>query len=170
MFTDSGSLRTIIGDRAKDGSTEVVYVASHGNKTKIGPNATSAVSRTELRNSFAQLNAAGTLKGLYLGTCQTGNADTAAFFLEEPKTNLVWVAGYSASVDWIEGSAIDMIFMSKLSELYKANSKKKKGKLSPRRMAHQAASALIALIPGAHSQYGFNIFFKENNQLTSMFA
>lgn len=170
MFTDRSSLASVIDARSKDNTTEVIYLATHGDKNKIGQNAAKAVSRAELRNLIIAANTQSTIKGIYLGTCLTGNADTARFLLVEPTTNLVWVAGYRESVDWIDASAMDMVFMSKLAELYVANKKLKKGKLSPRRMAHQAASHLVKLISGAHAANGFNVYFKENNQLTSMFS
>ncbi len=170
MFADKSSLATVMSMRGLDKRTEVVYLASHGDEMNIGPNAKNAISRTEARNIVATANASGHIKGLFLGTCLTGNASVAKFFLENSSTKLEWVAGYSKSVEWVDGSAIDMIFFSKLAELYVANDKKRKGKLSARNMAHSAATALVTLVQGAHSTYGFNIFFHENNKLTSMFS
>lgn len=168
MFADRSSLKTVFSTRAQDGQTEVVYLASHGNQNQIGPTPKTAISRTEFRNIIKSDNSAGQIKGLFLGTCLTGNTDTAKFLLHS-STNLVWVAGYSKSVDWVDGSAIDMVFMSKLAALYRANKSKKKGKLSPRALAHDAATQLVKLIPGAYTQYGFNIYFNDNGAFTSMF-
>lgn len=36
-------------------------------------------------------------------------------------------------------------------------------------MAHLAASDLLKIVPGAFIGYGFNIYFHEKNNLTSMF-
>lgn len=170
MFADRSSLSTVLKMRGGDGQTQVLYLATHGDANNIGPNATNAISRTEVRNILASANKSSQIKGLFLGTCLTGNAAVAKFFLENTTTKLEWLAGYRDSVDWIDGSAIDMIFFSKLAELYVANKSKKKGKLSSRKMAHAAASALVKLVPGAHSTYGFNIYFHENKKLTSMFS
>ena len=170
MFADRSSLSTVVNMRGEDKQTQVVYLASHGDANNVGPTAENAISRTEVRNILIASNKGAQLKGLFLGTCMTGNAAVAKFFLENTETKLEWLAGYRASVDWIDGSAIDMIFFSKLAELYVANAKKKRGKLSPRKMAHAAASALVKLVPGAHSTYGFNIYFHENKKLTSMFS
>ena len=63
------------------------------------------------------------------------------------------------SVDWVDGSAIDMIFFSKLAELYVANKSRRKGKLSSRNMAHSVATKLVELVQGVYSSYGFNIYF-----------
>lgn len=170
MFADKSSLATVMNLRGTDKRTEVVYLASHGDETNIGPNATNAISRTEARNIVISANKKKQIKGLFLGTCLTGNAAVARFFLENTSTNLEWVAGYSKSVNWVDGSAIDMIFFSKLAELYVANKSKKKGKSSPRAMAHTAATAMLKLVQGAHSAYGFNIYFHENKKLTSMYS
>jgi len=170
MFANKSSLGTILNDRGTDNATEVLYLATHGNETEIGPNAANSISRTEFRNLIVSANAGGQIKGLYLGTCLTGNASTAKFLLENKNTKLDWVAGYRESVDWIDGSAIDMVFFHKLAELYVKNKSKRKGKLSARAIAHEAATQLNKIIPGAHHTYGFNIYFHEKNKLTSMFT
>ena len=169
MFVNRASLKTVLSVRGKDKRTEVIYLASHGNENDIGPDAANAISRVEARNCLISANGTGQIKGLFLGTCLTGNSSVAKFFLENPKTSLDWFAGYRHSVDWIDGTAIDMIFFSKLADLYVKNKKKKRGKLSARKMAHTAASNLVKLVPGAYSTYGFNIFFHEKHKLTSMF-
>jgi hypothetical protein len=156
--------------RSTDKVTEVLYLATHGNENEIGPTSANSISRTEFRNLLIGSNAGGQIKGLYLGTCLTGNASTAKFLLENRGTKLDWVAGYRESVDWIDGSAIDMVFFHKLAELYVKNKSKRRGKLSARAIAHEAATQLNKLIPGAHTTYGFNIYFHERNKLTSMFA
>ncbi len=169
MFANKSSLSTVFDMRAADKITEVVYLATHGNEEAIGPNSSNSISRTELRNAIHTANANGQIRGLFLGTCMTGNAAMAKFLLSPANSHLEWVAGYSKSVPWLDGSAIDMIFFSKLAELYIKNKSKKKGKLSPRNMAHTAATELCRLVQGAHTTYGFNIFFHENHKLTSMF-
>jgi hypothetical protein len=170
MFSDKSSLATVLNMRGEDKQTQVIYLATHGDANNIGPNSTNIISRTEIRNILTAANSSKQLKGLYLGTCMTGNASLAKYLLENSKTNLEWIAGYSDNVDWIDGSAIDMIFFSKLAELHVKNKSKRNGKLTARKIAHTAASELVKLVPGAHSTYGFNIYFYENKKLTSMFS
>jgi len=170
MFADASSLQAIMKIRATDNQTEVVYLGSHGNENNIGPNAANAVSRAKFRNIIRDENSTAAIKGLYLGTCLTGNEATAKFLLLGDKTNLDWMAGYKQSVEWVDGSAIDMIFFGKLAQEYLRNASRKKGKHTARRMAHDAASELLKIVPGAHSAYGFNMFFRENDKLTSMFG
>lgn len=156
--------------RAADSVTEVVYLGSHGNENNIGPNAANVVTRAKFRNIVRDTNAGGQIKGLYFGTCLTGNEATARFLMLGADTQLDWMGGYRESVDWVDGSAIDMIFFGKLAHEYMLNSRRRRGKLSARRMAQIAATSLLRIVPGAHSDYGFNMYFRENGNLTSMFA
>jgi hypothetical protein len=170
MFADKSSLRTVLGLRGHDSRTEVVYLASHGDHAHIVPNGGDAISRAEVRAALTAANPNAQIRGLFLGACLIGNTDVARYFLERRETHLDWVAGYGRTVDWVDGSAIDMIFFSKLAQAYTANARRRKAdRESARHMAHTAATALVRLVQGAHSAYGFNIYFHENNRLTSMF-
>ncbi|NKE66867.1 hypothetical protein RAMLITH_13640 [Ramlibacter sp. RBP-2] len=169
MFADRSSLRRVLGTRGGDDITEVLYVATHGNETEIGPGNGVTISRTEFRNALEEGNANAQVKGLYLGTCLTGNMNTARFLLDQ-RTRLEWLAGYRETVDWIDGSAIDMVFFHKLAAEYRRNKSRRRGKLTAREMAHEAASQLLRLVPGAHATYGFNIYFRERDGAAGMFA
>lgn len=172
-FSDETSLAAAFEARANDlsasrtdANTEVIYLGTHGSYTHIGP---TNLSRTKVRNIIVDANKTTRIKGLYLGICLTGTADFSRFLIEGGDTNLDWVAGYTEVIDWADSTAIDMIFFNKLIRLYVENKKLKKGKLSARSMAHLAATELISIAPGAHSKFGFNIFFHEGGKLTSMF-
>jgi hypothetical protein len=168
MFSNRSSLNNILHVRCSDEQTKVIYLATHGDDNNIGQTDDLAISRTEFRNDLISANKKKQVSGLYLGTCYTGNADTARFLLSDGKANLGWVAGYTESVDWVDGSAIDMVFFHKLTEQHVKNKSRKK-KLSAQEMAKIAATELNKLIPGSHSKYGFNIFFCEGKKVTSMF-
>ncbi|MBF6036822.1 hypothetical protein H8F23_26530 [Pseudomonas sp. P155] len=170
MFSEKQSLSSGLRMRCRDGQTQVVYLATHGSDSTIGGASGQVITRTELRNMLTTHNKTKQVKGLYLGTCLMGNQSLAKFLLEAPDTHLDWVAGYKEEVDWIDGSAIDMIFFSKLAEEYRKNSSRRKGKKTSRQMAHIAGSELLQLVPGAHSKYGFNIFMHESRKLTSIFS
>jgi len=169
MFADRSSLCKALRTRASDNLTEVLYLATHGNQAEIGPGNGVVISRTEFRNDIAAANTRNQLKGLYLGTCLTGNRDTVEFLLTR-NSQLTWMAGYRESVDWVDGSAIDMIFFHKLAAEYVRNKHRRRGKLDAGEMAHEAATQLIRLVPGAHTTYGFNIFFREIDHVSGMFA
>lgn len=170
MFADESSLNTVLQQRSADNVTKVIYLATHGNDTHIGPNATKAISRTKLRNAVKTANLQGQVSGLYLGTCYTGNTDTATFLLDSGGTKLDWVAGYTESVDWIEGSAIDMVFFHRLAEEYRKNKSRSRGKLSDLEIAKRAATETFKLIPGAHSKYGFNLYTRNGKDVGSLFS
>ncbi len=167
-FNEKNSLKIAFENCSKDKKTEVIYLATHGNSKVIGPDEVD-ISRTELRNIISKVNKRKTIKGLFLGTCETGNEDIARYLLEDKTTNLEWVAGYNSTIDWIDGTAMDMIFFSKLATQYNKNKTRRKNKFSARKMAHLAASDLLKIVPGAFIGYGFNIYFHEKNNLTSMF-
>lgn len=169
MFSNQSSLQNILNVRCNDSVTKVIYLATHGDDTEIGQTDELAISRTAFRNALITANKKKQLSGLYLGTCYTGNTDTASFLLNTGKANLDWVAGYTTSVDWVDGTAIDMVFFHRLTEEYKKNKSRHK-KASPSEMAKKAATELNKLIPGSHSQYGFNIFFRDGKKVASMFA
>ena len=140
MFADKVSLGTVLKTRGNDLTTEVIYLASHGNENQIGPTAKNVISCAEFRNLIISANSLESIKGIYFGTCLTGNASTAKFLLTNQKTKIHWVAGYNKSVDWVDGSAIDMIFMSKLAQLYVDNKRKKKREIAPQRNGTQSSN------------------------------
>lgn len=169
MFADRGSLAALLNVRGADETTEVVYLATHGDEKSFAGVGDVSISRTELRNAFAAANGKRQMKGLFLGTCLAGNHDMAEFMLDK-SSGLDWVAGYREEVDWIDGSAIDMIFFSRLAEQYVANVSRKKKKFTALEMAHAAASDLLKLVSGAHSKYGFNLYHVEGKKLSAMFS
>ena len=171
MFCDESSLSTIMHQRCSDGATEVVYLATHGNEeaTAIGQNEDTAITRTKFRNVMRSANKKKQLSGMFLGTCYTAKNKTIEFLLDGGGTKMSWMAGYTEEVDWIEGSAIDIVFFNYLAQEYKRNRSRKNGKKSPVEMAKTAATELIKLIPSAHFKYGFNFYHLEGKEIRSMF-
>lgn len=171
MFADRGSLEAILGMRATDGNTEVVYLASHGDENRLSGLPGQSVSRRELRTALRRANPAGQLKGLYFGSCLTGNVNNADFLLGAvANTGLEWIAGYEESVDWIDSSAIDMVFMGKLTEQYLANHRRRRGRWTSEEMAHAAATQLLQVVPNAHNNFGFNLYRLHQGRVVSMLA
>lgn len=169
MFVDKHSLSTMLNLRAKDGQTEVIYLGTHGDENSIQGAPGQNIPSREFRKQLCAANTKRQIKGLFLGTCSTGNLEVAKYLFAE-KTNLDWIAGYRKDVDWIEGSAIDMVFFHKLMEGYVQNSKRRNGKKTPSQMAHEAAGEMLKIVPGAHNHYGFNIYFKQGAKMNAMFA
>lgn len=171
MFADRSSLEAVLGLRASDGRTEVAYMASHGDENRISGLPGKTISRRELRTALRRENPGGQLKGLYFGSCLTGNVNNAHFLLQgNANTRLQWVAGYEKSVDWIDSSAIDMVFMGKLAEQYITNGRRRRGGWTAAELAHEAATQLLDVVPNAHNNFGFNFYRLHQGHVTSMFA
>jgi hypothetical protein len=158
MFADKPSLSRIV-DELTGGDFHSLYVASHGSENSIGGLGDVEISRTELRNILRNSNAQGPIKGLYFGSCLIGTARNASFWLTDgDSTGLQWVAGYTKSVDWIDSSAVDMIFWSKYLHERKINRSRRKGKKSELQMVKAASSDMKNLMPTVFAQLGFNIY------------
>ena len=71
------------------------------------------------------------------------------------------MAGYDKSVDWIDSSAVDMIFWSKYLHDRKKNRSRRKGKRSELQMAQHAASEMKTLMPSVFRELGFNVYFRD---------
>jgi len=150
MFVDESSLTKIIQELTV-GDFHSLYIGSHGNENAIGGLGDIEISRAKLRNMLRNSNSGGSISGLYFGSCLIGTAKNAAFWLTEaPTTGLQWVAGYTESVDWIDSSAIDMIFWSKYLHERKTNRSRKKGKKTEIQMMRSASTVF--------NELGFNIY------------
>ncbi|MCX7584887.1 hypothetical protein [Phenylobacterium sp. 58.2.17] len=94
-----------------DAEVEVIYLACHGDEDgRLALHSGEFVSRTHLANMLAKCGPA--LKGVYLGTCFSGREDLASFVLERCP-DIKWIAGYSKEIDYVDSTALDMMFFSK---------------------------------------------------------
>lgn len=159
MFAEERSLATTVEDLCCDGHYHSIYVAAHGDETSIGGLGAAEISRTKLRNMLRSHNKRRKVTGLYLGSCLIGTERNASFWLcERPSTGLQWIAGYASSVDWVDSSAIDMIFWSKYLHERRRNRSRRKGKKTEIQMVKHAASEMKALMPTIFHQLGFNVY------------
>lgn len=157
MFVDETSLTKRIQELTP-GDFHSLCIGSHGNESAIGGLGDCEISRAELRNMLRNSNFGGEIKGLYFGSCLIGTARNASFGLTEtPTTGLEWVAGYVKSVDWIDSSAIDMIFWSKYLHARKTNRSSGKGKRTEIQVVKAASSEMKKLMPTIFTELGFNI-------------
>ncbi len=158
MFVDESSLTKIIQELTA-GDFHSLYIGSHGNDNAIEGLGDIEISRAKLRNMLRNSNSAGSIRGLYFGSCLIGTAKNAAFWLTDaPTTGLQWVAGYTEKVNWIDSSAIDMIFWSKYLDERKTNRSRKKGKKSEIQMMQSASLEMKRLMPTVFNEMGFNIY------------
>jgi hypothetical protein len=110
MFAEENSLASIIDDICADGAYHSLYVGLMGTSS-IRRSGGAEISRVKLRNILRNYNAKGQCSGLYFGSCLIATEKNAGFWLcDTPTTGLQWIGGYKTSVDWVDSSAIDMIF------------------------------------------------------------
>jgi hypothetical protein len=159
MFSEEASLSNVIEDIVADKSYHSIYIGAHGNDGAICGLGDIEISRTKLRNIFRNCNKKGRVSGVYFGSCLVGTERNASFWLTEaPNTGLQWIGGYTKSVDWIDSSAIDMIFWSKYLHERKRNRSRRKGKKNDLQMVKHAAHEMKKLMPTIFSEMGFNIY------------
>ena len=161
MFSEEVSLSNIVSDIAQDDGFHSIYLGGHGDENSVYGLNDNSISRVKLRNIIRSCNINGNVKGIYFGSCLVANHNNASFWLGEAETNLEWVAGYKESVDWVDSSAIDMIFWSKYLLDRKRNRSRKKGKKSELKMVKDSASEMKKLMPSVFNQMGFNIYYMD---------
>jgi len=160
MFVEENSLNNIVSDIANDYTFHSVYIGAHGGEGSITGLGNNEISRTKLRNILARNNVKGTISGLYFGSCLIANFSSAEFLLHnkdiDKDTRLKWIAGFANEVDWIDSSAIDMIFWSKYIQERMRNKRKKKKK-SDTDMIVDTPADIKSIIPSAFDKFGFNV-------------
>ena len=170
MFVENKSLKSVISDITKQKHIHSIYIGAHGNNNSIFGLAKTEISRTSLRNILRSVNKKGSVERLYFGSCLIATSDNASYLLKgTPKTGLQWVAGYTKSIDWVDSSAVDMIFWSKNLHERKTNRSKKNNKKSSVDMVKTASSQMKTLMPNVFDQMGFNVYYLDTgNNLTSV--
>jgi len=114
MFCDAAALNNIVSRMGDNNDIRYLYIGAHGNQTSISGSGGN-ISRVQLRNTLIKLNA-GTMEGLFLGSCLFGDKKNSRFLLNPPNNNnppIKWVAGYTKNIDWIDSSVLDMLFWNK---------------------------------------------------------
>lgn len=160
MFAEESSLSKIIADVAGKGDYHSIYIGAHGDESSISGLADAEISRVRLRNMFRNSNASGSIAGLYFGSCLIATEKNATFWLaDSPITGLKWVAGYSKSVDWVDSSAVDMIFWSKYLHERRTNRSRRRDKKTEMEMVKHASSMMKKLMPTVFNELGFNVYY-----------
>ena len=99
-----------------------LYVASHGDKDGLYLLNKGKITLTELRKLLINIKLIDGLKlrGLYLSPCLFGTGEIANFMFDRSvDVGISWLAGYSKTVDWIESSALDLLFFNELIHIEK---------------------------------------------------
>lgn len=165
MFCDESSLATSTSHIGADKTFHSIYLAAHGDETKLQGSKGHEISRTKLRNILRTANPNHTITGLYFGSCLICNEGNAGFLFDQQKgINANWIAGYSKSVDWVISSCVDMIFWSFLIKERIKNRSRKKGKKSDLQIALHAASEMKKVMPTIFNELGFNMYHLDGAQ------
>jgi hypothetical protein len=69
------------------------------------------IDRKKLSKMLLEGGARRSLSGVYLGACEFGTWELAEYLLARDK-RLRWVAGYQHAADFIDGTALDVMFFN----------------------------------------------------------
>ena len=163
MFAEERSLSHVISEICSSREFHSIYIGAHGDDKSICGMGNSTISRTVFRNIIKAQNSKKSLSGVYFGSCLISTEANAHFWLDPlQKTNLKWIAGYNKSVDWIDSSAVDMIFWSKYLEDRKKNRSRRKNKKTELEMAKYASSEMKKIMPTVFNELGFNVYYLDS--------
>ena len=117
-FVGAVSFREAVKFMLGGGDIEYLYVAAHGDFSKIEAPDGSGLSRTFLRNTFCEVNRRRQrLKGVLFGSCKFGDEYNLIDILRPSKvrgetfTNrLMWVGGYDEEIEYTRSSLFDIYF------------------------------------------------------------
>jgi len=156
MYNNSASLEEIVDRVSRKRYVRNLYIAAHGWDRGISGAEEREINEVEIESLANFLPRRG-LDGLYLSSCCTANADTAALLLNG--SNIHWVAGYSGEPDWLEGAALDLYFWARYyhnDNVGEINQRVRRIARNMRRDAHPLCT-----------RFGFNIFLRSQNNMTS---
>lgn len=110
------------------------------------------LSRTELRNLLVRIAAkkGSKFQGLYLSACTFGTQSLADHLFAQP-SGIEWVAGYAEEVDWLDSTALDVLFFNQL--VYAEAS-------TERRKISDVSDHLLKIAPGLVQALGFGIYVR----------
>ncbi|MBL8649293.1 MAG: hypothetical protein JNL35_02685 [Sphingopyxis sp.] len=164
MFAEHNSLSQIIESLCSSGKIHSIYIGAHGDDVSIHGQGDASISRTKLRNMFRKANKKGNVSGLFFGSCLVATNQNASYWLTKTSsTKLKWIAGYTKNVDWIESSAVDMIFWSKLLEERRKNRSRRNNKKTEIEIVKSASREMKKLMPTIFSEMGFNVYFNDSS-------
>ncbi len=131
---------------------KILCIATHGDENGLRLYGGGHLSRTELRNALKN-GGRSTIDGLHLSSCTFGTHKIADYLFNEG-VRLTWVAGYSNEVDWLESSALDLLFFNEMLSTQRKTNK-------PRVRIEKVAERIRKLAPGLARRLGFGVFVRE---------
>ncbi len=82
------------------------YIATHGSRECLNTINHKIIDKETVQDIFK--NSGGKDKGIFFGSCNFINEETAKEILDSTKAD--WVAGYNSGVDWFDSTLIDLAF------------------------------------------------------------
>ena len=110
-FVGATSFREAVRFMTSSGDVDYLYIAAHGDWSRIEAPDGSALSRTFLRNTICEVNRQRRrrLKGVMFGSCKFGDARNLIEVLrpskvrgQTVKNRLIWAAGYDFDFDLVK--------------------------------------------------------------------
>lgn len=155
MACSEVALKEAIPRVAKDNSCRYLCLAMHGNDKGLQLINGDQVTRTELKNMLVRIRAqrGAKLAGIHMAACIFGTEEIAEKLFSTP-TELRWMAGYTQEVDWIESSALDLLFFNYLADLDDVP-------LTEIQKIHAVARKLAGSVDGLVKKLGFGIYVRK---------
>lgn len=106
MFNTQESIKEVIKGLIEDRDIRHIYIAAHGDESNIYGPRDKRISRTLLANVLESVDPRK-IYGVFFGCCGFGSSLDK---LREKGVRISWLAGYSQEVDWLQSSAMDLLF------------------------------------------------------------
>lgn len=157
MANNIDGLKRAIETLASAKDVRYLYIAMHGNDGGIVPHDGETLTATVLRNTLARAKQhRKSLRGLYLGCCEFGTVEVASKLFEKD-ISPIWIAGYSTEADWLQSSALDMLFLSTLISPLKNDVRE-----TERQRIQRVVGMIQYAAPGLVENLGFGVYVRDS--------
>lgn len=131
-------------------------LATHGSDDGLEMHNDDTLSRTEIRNILIRVKKTPNTKlhGLHLASCSFGTKSLAEFIFQKD-VGIEWIAGYNKDIDWLDSTAMDMLFFNELISNDESVTPQKRI-LQTAENLHKKAGSLI-------DKLGFEVFVRKGN-------
>jgi hypothetical protein len=127
-----------------------VYVATHGSDDGLSFHNGDVMKPAELKKLLVEIarTPRHKLRGIHLGACSALMEETAEELFSDD-IGVKWVAGYSENIEWIDSSALDLLFYRRYLQSVETSSSK---------IVRDVTARLVEDVPGLIRTLGFHVF------------
>ena len=131
-----------------------LYIATHGDEHGLSLLNGDSFPKRTLRDCLVQIRKTpqSRLRGLHLGSCLFATNSLASYLFHED-VGINWIAGYSEEVDWLQSSALDLLFFNELMKFDDS---------AEVRVIRSVAEEICRLARSLSSELGFGIFARKS--------